>query len=171
MLTTFLTGTVSRYDQLRFSLSAEESGLLIDQIPKTDVELFRIPSNSPGGNSENAPEKILRVIPDISGQVLFRIEYTSKNGGDGGLSSNNIEAAPTPLEVKVQLGEYQVMKQIILSSLPTLVGWTTMMEVAVRQNENDALNSSSYTYGQDQNNYRSTGKRYDEGNSRGSLPF
>lgn len=157
-------GSVSRNEQLRFSLSPEESGLLIDQIPKSDVELFRLPNTAPGGNLVSGPGKILRVVPGASGQVSFQLEYSTRNTSVGGLSSNDIEE-PTqttplgPLEVTVQLGEYQVMKQIILSSLPTLVGWTSMMEVALRQSVSDALKSRSYSASEENSTFANSGSQ------------
>jgi hypothetical protein len=105
----FFEGTVSRNEQLRFSLSPEEAGLLIGQLPTTEVELFRVPSNE-----SLAPDKVLRVIPSNT-EILFKIECTSPNPIHPVDSIEEPTSTPRSgmLEVAVQCGEYAVSFRVV----------------------------------------------------------
>jgi hypothetical protein len=144
-----ILGGVNRDSQLRFGLSPEEVGLILDQLPNHPVELARRvpPGGENGGGSiggvmsEDTPDKVLRITPGAGGSVSFRIDY-EKDGVGGQSPAYGEDHASGPLEVTAQLGEVQVVREIIRSSIPALVGWTTMLEVAMRKSIDDARNSS-----------------------------
>jgi hypothetical protein len=63
-----------------------------------------------------------------------------------------------PLEIILMAGEYQVVKSIIEYSIPSLVGWSTMLDSAMEEAINGASN-------QDNGPYNS------RGGSGGGVPF
>ena len=144
-----ILGGVNRDSQLRFGLSPEEVGLILDQLPNHPVELARrVPPGGENGQgsiggvmSEDTPDKVLRITPGAGGSVSFRIDY-EKDGVGGQSPAYGEDHASGPLEVTAQLGEVQVVREIIRSSIPALVGWTTMLEVAMRKSIEDARSSS-----------------------------
>jgi hypothetical protein len=78
-------------DLIRFGLSAEETGLLVNQLPHYKVEFSRL--QSARGDNEQAygtvvttdtPEKVLTVEPGELGAVNFTIDYV--RDGVGGQS-------------------------------------------------------------------------------------
>jgi hypothetical protein len=144
-----ILGGVNRDSQLRFGLSPEEVGLILDQLPNHPVELARrVPPGGENGHgsiggvmSEDTPDKVLRITPGAGGSVSFRIDY-EKDGVGGQSPAYGEDHSSGPLEVTAQLGEVQVVREIIRSSIPALVGWTTMLEVAMRKSIDDARNNS-----------------------------
>ncbi|EEC51772.1 predicted protein [Phaeodactylum tricornutum CCAP 1055/1] len=137
-------GTTARDQHIRFGLSAEEVGLLLDQLPSHEVELSR---RSPPPNGElglsasaslsSAPAKVLRITPGEGGTTTYCIDHeTDGVGGQIPFSGSNNVAGP--LEVTVHLGEHIVMTEIMRSSIPTLVGWTAMLDAAELKNMEDA---------------------------------
>jgi hypothetical protein len=145
-----MLGGVNRDSQLRFGLSPEEVGLILDQIPNHPVELARrVPPAGEnggvaygGGSNDDMPDKVLRITPGPGGSVSFRIDY-EKDGVGGQSPAYGEEHASGPLEVTAQLGEVQVVREIIRTSIPALVGWTTMLEVAMRKSIEDARSTGS----------------------------
>jgi hypothetical protein len=143
-----ILGGVNRDSQLRFGLSPEEVGLILDQLPNHPVELARrVPPGGENGQGsmgvmiEDTPDKVLRITPGAGGSVSFRIDY-EKDGVGGQIPAYGEDHAAGPLEVTAQLGEVQVVREIIRSSIPVLVGWNTMLEVAMQKSMDDARNSS-----------------------------
>lgn len=105
-------GMAGRDSQVRFGLSPEEVGLLLDQLPEHEVEFVRkVPDSA---------DKIMIAKPADGGAVAFQVEHEQKT-----------------LQVNVQRGEFVVISEIMRSSLPTLVGWSTMMEVAMQKSLDD----------------------------------
>lgn len=132
-----LVGGVNRENQLRFGLSPEEAGLILDQIPQFPVSLSRRTSSGDYGGAissetDDIPSKVLHVTPGAGGVVSFKIDF-ELNGVGGQTPVGNSTDAAGPLEVTAQLGEVQVMREIMRTSMPVLVGWTTMMEIALQR--------------------------------------
>jgi hypothetical protein len=76
-------------DAVRFALSAEEVGLLVNQLPHYKVEFSRLPPTggdeySGGVVSNDMPEKVLTVEPGELGAINFTLDYV--RDGVGGQS-------------------------------------------------------------------------------------
>lgn len=138
---TFL-GTMARDRQIRFGLSPEEIGLILDQLPNHQVELTRKlppPTSTygmPGAVVDDEPDKVLRIAPMNGGVVSFYIDY-EKEGSGGQIPSKSEDGGTGPLNVNVQLGEYTVMAELMRTSIPILVGWSTLVDVAMQRNLDD----------------------------------
>jgi hypothetical protein len=95
-----------------------------------------------GVMNEDTPDKVLRMTPGDGGIISFKIDYEKNGVGGQSPAYGGGEHASGPLEVTAQLGEVQVVREIMRSSIPALVGWTTMLEVAMRKSLEDARNNS-----------------------------
>lgn len=145
---TTATGTVTRDrdNVVRFGLSAEEMGLLLHQLPLDQtVELVRKPTSNAAGESmyENSitttltavPHKICTITPQpADATVEWKVDF-ELDGVGGQVMSNGM---PGPLVVTMQAGEVQVVLEIMRTSLPLLVGWTSLQQIAVQKAVNDA---------------------------------
>lgn len=149
-LSLFKTGGINRDLQMRIGLSAEEVGFMLHQLPDNEVEFVRkLPPSvdQPGAVADDIPEKVVRITPGEGGQFAFSIDF-EKNGQGGQVVAG--EETPTgPLEVVAQLGEFQVIKEILQKSIPTLIGWDTQMNMAMQQSIQQAVangnNSGNYS--------------------------
>lgn len=90
-------------DQTRFALSAEEVGLVCNQLPQFPVELSRLPNTSAPGEdgdmfaavSNDMPDKVLKIAPAEGASVSFSIDFVrdgvggqSPGVGQGGVSGS-----------------------------------------------------------------------------------
>jgi len=130
-----ILGKAIRDEQFRFALSVEEVGLLIDQLPNHEVQLSR--SGDPSSpiadyTAEQTimPTKILRVAPIEGGAVSFAINY-ELNAGVGGISDNKGRPVNNA-QVVAQRGEFVVMRELMRTSIPSLVSWSHMLEISMR---------------------------------------
>jgi len=127
-------------DKTIFSLSVEEVGLLVSQLPEHSVELSH-PVFVQGGGEDgmeggsvtqlggDAVEKVLTIEPGEGKSLTFKIDYMQ--GGVGGQTPPGMEGLPsTPMEIAVQAGEVEVIKSICQTSIPYLLGWNTTMDIA-----------------------------------------
>jgi len=106
-------------------------------------------------------DKVMYATPGKGGMTSFKIDYEADGVSSSELQSqpNDKEEAydnddttiittaaasqqgatapppiaPAPMEVVVQTGELQVILSIIRTSLPHLVGWSTTMDIAMKQ--------------------------------------
>lgn len=138
-------------DQITIALAVEEVGLLINQLPSYEVEICRggpRPGTTEGtGNMEygmnsgaaqegggvqisDAPDKVLTARPGDGATVSFKIDFV-RDGVGGQISPVDDNSQHAPLEVVVQAGEFEVLKRIMESSIPYLLGWTSMMDIGV----------------------------------------
>ena len=136
----FVTGTfVAREEVLRFGLSPEEALLLVDQIPHNEVQFSRQPYQV--SESDARGLKVLHVVPNAAtGQVRFKLDFEVDGiGGQPPWSDKSqsvmTSSITTPMEVVAQLGEYLVLKNLIESTVPELVGWRYTMNIAAQNNE------------------------------------
>ena len=132
------TGTISRDREstIRFGLSAEEVGLLLHQLPQQNaVELTRRPAPSEAGyESPSVPQKVCQITPiPETAAIKFSVDFHVD--GVGGQMLQNVQG---PLSVEMQAGEVQVVLEIMRTSLPTLVGWSTMQSIALEKSVRDA---------------------------------
>jgi hypothetical protein len=173
-----LSGKLSREkeSQLRFGLSAEEVGLMLDQLPANIVEFSRRPPTTTGyagatqqsefgaiaatnTNTADMPDKVFRITPGEGGSVSFLIDHelngvsvpppssTASVSNDYAVVSASSSTTTTttsgPLEVVVQLGEFAVIKELLRSSIPVLVGWNTMVEIAMQRSFESMQNGNT----------------------------
>eukprot|EP00977_Amphora_coffeiformis_P014685 scaffold4162_cov162-Amphora_coffeaeformis.AAC.18 len=132
-------GTISKDRDafVRFGLSPEEVGLLLHQLPQEQtVELLRKPTSTESlYDGPTAPQKVCRVIPSAGLTTVDWVVDFEVDGVGGQTMQNNIQG---PFSVTMQAGEVQVVMEIMKSSLPTLVGWNTMKEIAIQKSVSDA---------------------------------
>jgi len=138
-------------DQITIALAVEEVGLLINQLPSYEVEICRDgprPGTTEGtGNMQygmnsgaaqegggvqisDAPDKVLTARPGEGATVSFKIDFV-RDGVGGQISPVDNNSHHAPLEVVVQAGEFEVLKRIMESSIPYLLGWTSMMDIGI----------------------------------------
>jgi hypothetical protein len=129
-------------DKTLFSLTVEEVGLLLSQLPSNAVELchptYGADDVEGGGDFSlmgvkqlggDAIEKVLTINSGEGSTLIFKIDYMK--GGVGGQTPPGIEGMPTtPLDVTIQAGEFEVFKSICTTSIPYLLGWNTSMDIA-----------------------------------------
>lgn len=130
-------------DQVRFALSPEEVGLFCNQLPHHEIELSRRATsfypgeedenNNLGAITNNDPVKILKVSPRDGASVAFTIDFV-KNGIGG-------QSEIGPLEVVAQAGEFEIIAAIMRSSLPVLVGWSPLVDIALQYSINETMHS------------------------------
>ncbi|KAL3810474.1 hypothetical protein ACHAXA_010168, partial [Cyclostephanos tholiformis] len=135
-------------DKTLFSLTAEEVGLLVNQLPLNAVELCH-PTYGPDGGEGGGDvdgfggtmsdgmrqmggdpvEKVLSIEPGEGMTLRFKVDYA--RGGVMGQIPPGFDGAPTtPLEVTIQLGEFEVFKSICQTSIPYILGWNSSMDIA-----------------------------------------
>jgi hypothetical protein len=134
-------GGFDREAQIRFGLSPEEVGFILDQLPGNEVEFVRrLPADQPGTTAADMPEKILRITPGEGGQFSFKIDY--EKNSVGGQTVGGTTEALGPLEVVAQLGEYVVIRKLMELSIPSLIGWDVQTNFAMQNAMNLALQAS-----------------------------
>lgn len=131
-------------NMIRFALSAEESGLALDQMPDHAVEFSRKQGAYESGSTapELTPDKVLRIAPVEGGGVSFKVDYELD-----GVGGHTYESSTGPMEVVAQRGEYVVIRQLILSSIPVLTGWSTLTEAGLQHALHMASNTESRSGG------------------------
>ena len=140
-----LTGRTNRDGAIRFALSPEECGLVLDQIPKNqEVVLLRRLTSDTG---EQLPEKVLHITPGQGGMVSFKCDFELDGVGGQQAGGNQPPEVVGPLEVVCQAGEVQVMLSLMQHSIPELVGWKTQLEVAMQNAIGIAKSQASSSYG------------------------
>jgi len=71
-------------------------------------------------------EKILQISPAVDGGVSFQISYEQEGAAN---SLDSQEAVP--LELVAQRGAFVVVREILQSSIPSLIGWDIMLDHAI----------------------------------------
>lgn len=117
----FTTGKGIREDIVRFALSPEETGRVITQLPNNPIEIVRSGESS----------KAFRITPKEGGAAFFELDM-EVNGIGGQFQSGEMNLSAGPFQVLAQRGEIVVMRKLMQTSIPSLVGWTSMMNVAVK---------------------------------------
>jgi hypothetical protein len=153
MLTFFFfvgfAGKTSRDGAIRFALSPEECGLVLDQIPKNQpvVLLRRLPLSPEYDVGQELPDKVLHIVPGQGGMVSFKVDFELHGVGGQAAGGNQSPDVVGPLEVVCQAGEMQVMLSLIQTTLPHLVGWTTQLDVAIQSAVGYAIRNHSNSGG------------------------
>ena len=152
---TTTTGRPSHKDYVRFALSVEECGLVLDQIAKNKTICLsrKITHSLDNPNPiEDIPDKVLYITPGQGGMASFKVDY--ERNGIGGQQAGPGHKSPDivgPLEVIVQAGELQVILTLIRDSIPVLSGWSTAvefsMQAAIRRALQGGDSSGYYPYG------------------------
>ena len=63
------------------------------------------------------------------------------------LSHSAIFGQPTPLEITIQAGEFEVLKSIFQTSIPYLLGWNTTMDIASAAAMSRGISGQGYGQG------------------------
>lgn len=140
-----LEGGLNREQNMRFGLSAEEAGLILELLPENPVHLIRRPpaQNNSGDavsyDTGEVPDKVMRITPGEGGTCSFLIDYEKDGVGGQSLTGSDGNQTTGPLEVVAQLGEMQVIREVMRSTIPHLVGWSTMLDANVRHNIDNAV--------------------------------
>lgn len=137
------SGTISREKNagIRFGLSAEEIGLILNQLPQQNpVEFSRRPAPNEGFfDGPSAPHKVCKIVPDPTvATVNFIIDFEKD-----GVGGQEVQGITGPMEVTAQAGEMQVIMEIMRSTLPVLVGWTTTQDLAMQKSVGFAISAGS----------------------------
>jgi hypothetical protein len=148
----YIIGGLQRDSQIRFGLSPEEVGFMLHQLPENEVEFVR---TTPSDTANALPEKVFKVTPGEAGQFSFSVDF--EKAGVGGQVVGTADAALGPLEVVVQLGEYQVIRELMQSSIPALTGWTTQMSLALSHSVHLAMHGNGQGGQQQSSAAKSTG--------------
>jgi len=85
--------------------------------------------------------------------VSYKIDY--EKDGVGGQNPTLAGGASGPLEVVTQLGEHQVMMEIMRYSIPALTGWSMMLDAAMQRSLDEARGMGQ---GQGQGGYSGGGQ-------------
>jgi hypothetical protein len=111
--------------QVRFGLSPEEIGVMLHELPlNKPVEFVRsVGLTQQQQGYGDVSDKVFRVVPFEGGQYDFSIDH-EKDGVSDGTSS--------PMTATVQLGEYQVLRELMSYSIPYLTGWATLVEIGLK---------------------------------------
>jgi len=88
-----------------------------------------------GSYGDDVGQKVLSITPGEFA-ISFSIDYIP--GTLGGKLEEEKGSTYVPMEVNLQVGEWEVARSILKESIPYLLGWNTMMDIAVQ----DAVNSS-----------------------------
>eukprot|EP00522_Entomoneis_paludosa_P017574 CAMPEP_0172457270 /NCGR_PEP_ID=MMETSP1065-20121228/21189_1 /TAXON_ID=265537 /ORGANISM="Amphiprora paludosa, Strain CCMP125" /LENGTH=237 /DNA_ID=CAMNT_0013210895 /DNA_START=65 /DNA_END=778 /DNA_ORIENTATION=- len=146
---------VDKTAAMRFALSAEEIGLLLDQLPENGVSFYRksrqfdseymldVEPGQPGTQTD--PDKVCHVTPGEAGLVTFLCDF-ELNGEGGQLPPPGEASAQGPMQITAQAGEFQVMREILRSSIPQLVGWQQMTQIAMQRAFDRSLAESTGQY-------------------------
>lgn len=134
-------GGMNREGAIRFALSAEEVGFLLNRLPEHKVEFARKVNSynaiTPGQITDDQPDKVMSISPLEGGQFQFHIDFYKD--GVGGQCADASSLPLGPIDVTAQLGEWQVLRLLMEHSIPTLLGWDTQMNLAVQNSVQMAL--------------------------------
>lgn len=140
------TGTgLAWNDKTLFTMTVEEVGLCLSQLPENVVELSHPTvqrgynnneatggDEDEGGVTQLAGDDIFKVMTIEAGEgstLTWKLDYFKD--GVGGQTPPGIEGLPyTPMEVTMQAGECEIFKSICQTSIPYLLGWNTTMDIA-----------------------------------------
>jgi len=146
------SGKRFRWDaSTRFALTAEEAGSLLAKLDRGDpsVELSRRVSGDQMGQQNLEKVFIAKKIELEGGEndgISLLVDYVDPDkhqlgqvphpqppsGGPGGGTFDD-EGLKGPFEIRLMVGEYQVLRSIIEYSIPKLVGWSTMFDRNIEQ--------------------------------------
>lgn len=127
---------------VRFGLSPEELGVIIDQLPHYPVELIRRLQAEDG--AMDATNKIIRIAPPVNNNGMVSFVFDYERDGVTGVGPEG------PYDVQVPLGEFRVIQELMRSSIPVVTGWSALVEHGVQSAIEQALNES----GNHMNQYR-----------------
>lgn len=117
-------------DKKKIALSVEEIGLLISTIPNQPLKLSRDIKS----DLNNSKYDSISVGNDLGRKVLcitpeeYSIVFSIDHVGDS-LSAQG-EVPGGSIEVAMQAGEWEVVKSTLKASIPYLLGWNHMMDIA-----------------------------------------
>lgn len=109
-------------ERMAVALSAEEVGLILNQLPDSSVRIFRKGAHN---DYNHEPDKVLSVNPGTGSSVNFQLNMLEEDGRN----SEQFPIGSQMYEVNVQAGEYEIIKTLCQQSLTHLVGWDALLKV------------------------------------------
>jgi len=133
-------------------------GFLLHQLPDHEVEFSRKVStydnssssnisHTPGQLMDEMPDKVMKIQPKEGGQFSLQVDFVKDGVGGqtnpgGAVGVGGVASPQGPLEVTAQLGEWEVIKCLMQSSIPALVGWDAQVRIAVQASIERAIQNS-----------------------------
>jgi hypothetical protein len=139
-------------------MTSTSSGAYGQQQPSSEFGTITASTN----NTTDVPDKVLRITPGEGGSVSFLVDH-ELNGVSVAPPQQPVSSSPDnvvysatssstpkptgPLVVVTQLGEFQVIRELLRSSIPVLVGWNTMVEIAMQRSLESMHSNNNNVYG------------------------
>ena len=139
---------------VRFALSPEEAGLTMIRLPDEAVHFVRSNNSDydSGNSGDSGPDKVFRATPVEGGAVSFEVDFEIDGvGGQYPPNSMGGYQSPAPFKVVAQRGELVVMQELIRSSIPSLVGWRSMLDIAVDSRISESMHGGGGSGGGNRN--------------------
>mmetsp|Transcript_6880 Transcript_6880/g.10197 ORF Transcript_6880/g.10197 Transcript_6880/m.10197 type:complete len:295 (-) Transcript_6880:342-1226(-) len=161
-------------DQITLALTVEEVGLLIAKFPNEGMIEFSRQT------AEDGVDKVLTIMPteeeEEEESVEFVVDFTQNGIGGQRPVSNGREDMVGPFQVTVTLGEIEVIKSILKTSLPHLIGWEKMMNISTEASITQTFGNKSDKYEfvgskQQQQQQRTKSGFFSGGSSKGEFDF
>ena len=162
-------------DAIRYSLSPEEVGLILNALPHQEVEFSSTLSLNDDLDSEHkfhsssgtdTIDRVLKLSPVGGSSIKVSIDFVRDGLGGALLPPHLIKygtpAHVHPIEVEMQTGEWIVVQTLLQHSIPFLLGWTDMLALnnanavqeaqnpnASRRNEYNSSRAKNYPSSQE----------------------
>ena len=117
-------------------------GVMVDQLPHHPVEFVRRVVDDSSSN------KLIRISPAANDSTSVSFVFDYERDGVTGVGPEG------PHEVLVQLGEFNVIQELVRSSIPVVTGWSALvdsgidaaLEQAIEESEGGGSNGQGYDY-------------------------
>ena len=157
--------------RLFFAMSPEEVGLAVSQLPGSPVKLQR-------SFNTTLPLKVLNIQPSDGESVMFNLQLCDHISGSvlaPGTDGNEV----TEASMRLQAGEFAVLRSVMENLIPTLIGWNVLSEMGnlkIEDMERDQMQTGHSPYqgqGRDQPSNRPSVIKgvADTSKLNGELPF
>lgn len=143
------TGGYNWDHKLSFALTTEEIGLCLSQLPHYPVSFSRtiggnydIGRNGAeygliGATTNENIEKVLTLTPGDGATITFSIDH--EKDGVAGYMIQSVQTSA--LSIVIQAGEWEVLSTLMRDTLPSLCGWSKMIEIQMNNAIQNATNS------------------------------
>jgi hypothetical protein len=126
---------------VRFGLSPEELGVIVDQLPHHSVEFVR----RLGANEAtiDASNKLIRIDPPLLNKAnngMFSFVFDYERDGVNGVGPQG------SYDVQVPLGEFTVLHELMRSSIPVVTGWSALLDCGIQSAMEQAMNEGGNDY-------------------------
>jgi hypothetical protein len=118
-------------EAIRYSLSVEDVGLILNALPHQEVELSSIDDDATGYDQGVPIDRVLKLSPNSAGtSIMVSMDFMQNGASMVQMPSHLIKygrPAHFPLQVEMQAGEWIVVKTLLQHALPFLLGWTDLL--------------------------------------------